>query len=159
MTWSPSARELVMKAAWPVPSTATGEAGPPATGTPCSVNVTVPMVTGASVFAFFTVAVIVTGLPEREGFRDEASVVVVGVPVAGVMLRHQPLATVTFDWVPPLSYRNSDQSPLGAAPLNAVVRVRALAPPPGEATENMAGTCGAGDGGDGIVGLSYEVGW
>src|SRR5690242_5584351 len=97
MTWSPSARELVMKEAWPVPSTATGAPGPPATGRPFSVNVTVPIVTAACVLAFFTVAVIVTGLPERDGFSDETTVVVVGVPLLGEILRHQPLATVTLD--------------------------------------------------------------
>ena len=60
----------------------------PVKGFPFSVNVTVPTF---AVGLLVTVAVKLTAAPSAAcGLADEASVVVVGWPVAGVMLRHQP---------------------------------------------------------------------
>src|SRR6185369_9828909 len=85
--WLPTASAVVLKAAWPVPSTATLDARVVAP----SVKVTVPAGTPAPEV---TVAVNVTDCPDVEGLGAEVSVVVVGV------VRAAGVAAASFEPAP-----------------------------------------------------------
>src|SRR5579875_1693195 len=132
MTWSPSGRVLVVKLAMPLAFTATALVGPPATGWPFSVKVTVPSVTAADVFELTTLALSVTGVP-MAGFADEVRAVVVGAPAADVIWMHQPPDREADVAVPPLSMMNRRQLPPAVAPANASSKSLAFTPPPGAA--------------------------
>ncbi len=88
MRWSPSASELVVMEAWPLPFSATVLLVTPAGTWPLSVKVTVPEGTGLP--PEVTVAVKVVACVVVCGFWLEASAVVVGLPVLRVSAMHQP---------------------------------------------------------------------
>ena len=79
--------------------------------------------------------------------------IVVGIPVAGLISRHQPpRLVVVFD--PSLLYTNSDQGPCAVAPANVL---RNVADPEGSATAIVPGSCGAGAGGAGVKVLANHA--
>ena len=89
MVWSPSGSELVETLAWPLTTLAT-PLPVPTSGEPFSVKVTVPAPPTPPV----TVAVNVTDWPSVANVVLGLTEVVVEVPLAGVMLRHQPASVV-----------------------------------------------------------------
>ena len=129
----------------PDTTAATPLLGAPVNGEPFSVKVTLPIF-GVGLAA--TVAVKLTEAPSTAfGFALDVTVVVVGWPVAGEIVRHHPPAAVALMPGPMLLYIKSFQAPLAAAPENAVWKVEL---PTGGAYTKLPGTCGAGAGALGV---------
>src|ERR1041385_7082228 len=119
--------------------------GAPAKGAPFSVNVTVPVLTVCELVTF---AVKVTEEPSVAfGNGFEFTVTVVGCPVAGEILRHQPPDKVVVSPEPESLNRKRLHAPWPVAPTNAVWNVLE---PAGAASEKLPGSCGAGEGGAGV---------
>ena len=109
MMWSPSGKPLVAIVATPLTTIATPAFGAPTRGAPFSVKVTVPVVT---VEVLVTLAVNVTEAPcAANGVGFELRVTVVGAPVAGEIVRHQPVAADVLEPTPKPLYRKRLQAP------------------------------------------------